>query len=101
MSKRAFSRSFDIPTIDPDKEDEILVGGIKIERVKPFEVNDIWIREYFATIPETKCPVVAKSGCDHDWTSYTGLSESFEFCKYEISKVYRKASRDFRYKRGF
>jgi len=76
MSKRAFSRAFDMPTIDPDKEDEVM------------------IREYYATLPDgskkhhiklpdghiVECPVVAKSGCDHSWTSYTGLSESFEYC---------------------
>ena len=71
MSKRAFSRSFDIPTIYPDKEDEMFEEG-----------ETIMLREYFATILDNKCPVVAKSGCDHSWTSYTGLSESFEFCKH-------------------
>ena len=105
MTKRAFSRAFDMPTIDPDKEDEckedflekylgksalkvlranyrataatdpdkedeILVGDVKFERLRPFEIQ---------------CPIIekvaAKSGCDHSWTSYTGLSESFEFCR--------------------
>lgn len=69
MSKRAFSRSFDMPTIDPDKEDETPADKL-INIMYDKMVDEGYI----------KCPVAAKSGCDHDWTSYTGLSESFEFC---------------------
>jgi hypothetical protein len=84
MSKRAFSRSFDIPTIDPDKEDETMV-------ITATEINKRWDDVAKNALDHVlrsaiKCPViekvVAKSGCDHSWTSYTGLSESFEFCKH-------------------
>ena len=111
MSKRAFSRSFDMPTIDPDKEDEtpeiekrkdtaykkIVASYMKPEKGdcdNAFEkatgkLIRKWLGERFEDLedvykPEYDCPVIeaAKSGCDHSWASYTGLSESFEFCKH-------------------
>jgi hypothetical protein len=95
MSKRAFSRSFDMPTIDPDKEDESTEGVrvIKYKGDPPEFIPSSQGQEYIDKIVGEltrnienslgiKCPVVAKSGCDHSWTSYTGLSESFEFCKH-------------------
>jgi hypothetical protein len=83
MSKRAFSRSFDMPTINPDKEDETP------EIITATEINKRWDDVAKDAIDHVlrsaiKCPVIeaANSGCDHSWTSYTGLSESFEFCKH-------------------
>jgi len=81
MNKRAFSRSFDMPTIDPDKEDETP------EIITATEIQKRWDDLAKNAIDHVlrsaiNCPVVAKSGCDHSWTSYTGLSESFEFCKH-------------------
>ena len=91
MSKYYVEYTPDMPTVDPDKEDEMFEEG-----------ETVILREYFATMPDgsnkhhiklpdgyivdvktsgkSQCPVIAKSGCDHSWTSYTGLSESFEYC---------------------
>ena len=69
MSKRAFSRSFDMPTIDPDKKDETIADRL-IDIMYDKMVDEGYI----------KCPVVAKS-CDHKWKNYTGLSEQFEYCE--------------------
>jgi len=98
MSKRAFSRSFDMPTIDPDKEDEIPEIDIKIdgkknkmswaEVAKAFKVPEsrevriqgILDDGHVEYKREYNCPVVAKS-CDHKWKNYTGLSEQFEYCE--------------------
>jgi hypothetical protein len=93
MSKRAFSRSFDMPTIDPDKEDETKEGVRIIEyKGRPPEfIPSSQAREYVDKLVADlsrdienslgiKCPVVAKS-CDHKWKNYTGLSEQFEYCE--------------------
>lgn len=112
MSKRAFSRAYDMPTIDPDKEDETkIITATELEERKDAaykrmatsynkpEKGDCdnafekatgklikkWLGKGFEDLEdfyerEYNCPVVAKSGCDHSWTSYTGLSESFEYC---------------------
>ena len=99
MSKRAFSRSFDMPTVDPDKEDEMFEEGetviLREYFAAPFNTHEQHLKHHMEAVAKNaidhvlrsaiKCPViekVAKSGCDHSWTSYTGLSESFEFCKH-------------------
>lgn len=82
MSKRAFSRSFDMPTIDPDKEDEtpeIIITATDIQRKWDAAMESI--AKEMGIPPEVRCPVVVKSGCDHKWKSYTGLSEQFEYCE--------------------
>lgn len=83
MSKRAFSRSFDMPTIDPDKEDET-----PIERMINIIYDKLIKGSYIKLLDEetVNCPVIekveSKKGCDHSWKSYVGLSESFHYCEH-------------------
>jgi len=81
MSKRAFSRAFDMPTVDPDKEDEWT--GI----LTATDIEKGWqkVAEAFnkAKVSEKmlgECPVVAKNSCNHEWKDYLGLSEQFTYC---------------------
>jgi len=86
MSKRAFSRSFDMPTVDPDKEDEFIIDmpdDVEIDweaLAKQVLIPKSGTIIYAGTPSKAVCPVVAKS-CDHKWKNYTGLSEKFEYCE--------------------
>ena len=109
-------RDFDMPTVDPDKEDEIMIReyfvkgkGVKItlpdgyvvDRVKEDETKEKgqfekqtarmigeYLDESFAhlekLIPSKGTVVYAgtpkENVCNHEWKSYLGLNERFEYC---------------------
>jgi len=97
MSKRAFSRAFDMPTIDPDKEDES-TENIRVIKYKgpppvlePTKINKKYVDELINSLersiesslgigPAVRCPVAAQNSCDHEWKDYLGLSEQFTYC---------------------
>ena len=99
MSERKFSRSFDMPTVDPDTEDESKYSGRGNKIASNYKVSGSIrysngsVIDFEDEIEDTHEPYKIKKTakeilkdrsrahvCKHEWKMYTGLSEQFEFC---------------------
>ncbi len=80
MSYGGLPRDYQMPTVDPDKEDEN-PEGVKIIKYTGPPPKVLTTKETVKTVGI--CPVVEKAEktCDHVWKDYLGLSEQFTYCE--------------------